>query len=125
MLNKLIDPVWPYLPNRKDQKDDVNKEQIQKALMSVPNDPLKYDFYYHIPETDDEGRVPRILVEIKSDEADEHGSKPREKKTKWKDNRQFNKKSVSCLQRIIESDNKVHNMITDELSMKRAISKQG
>ncbi|XP_028403823.1 uncharacterized protein LOC114526426 [Dendronephthya gigantea] len=108
ILNKLIDPIWPYLPNRKEQKNDDYQEQIQRALISVPNNPLKYDFYYHILETDEEGRVPRILVKVKSDEADERGSEASNllEKVKWKDNRRFNKKSVSCLQRLSESDNK-------------------
>lgn len=79
VLNKLMDPHWPYLPKREEREDD-NMDKIRQALESVPNDPLSYDFYYHILETDENGRVP--------------------------DNKVFNQKSVSCLRRIADSDNK-------------------
>jgi hypothetical protein len=75
-----MDPHWPYLPKREEREDD-NMDKIRQALESVPNDPLSYDFYYHILETDENGRVP--------------------------DNKVFNQKSVSCLRRIADSDNKV------------------
>ncbi|XP_028403084.1 transient receptor potential cation channel subfamily V member 5-like [Dendronephthya gigantea] len=77
VLNKLIDPVWPYLPNREDREESGNRNDITKALESVPNDPLDYDFYYHILETDDNGNVPD-------------------------DDSNFNKESVSCLRHIAD-----------------------
>ena len=64
-----------------------NRERIERAWSSVPDDPLNYDFVYHVLETDDQGRQPKI---------DEHTV-----------NDMFDRKSVSCLRRIAESEDKV------------------
>lgn len=99
VLDKLINPRWPYLPQSKE--DDENQDEIQRALSSIPDDPMNYDFFYHILEADDSGRQPRIEV---ATEVDEHG-KPIN--TQSIPNPKFNHKSLSCLRRIAESGNKV------------------
>ena len=99
MLNKLINPHWPYVPDRPDGTAD--KEEIDKALESVPDDPMKYDFKYHILEADENGRRPKIKVKDKSDPM----------KTKWTKNTKFNHQSMSCLQLIADSKNKVYECL--------------
>ena len=86
VLDCLVNPLWPYLP---DVTQDVggNSERIERAWSSVPDDPLNYDFAYHVLEADDHGRQPKI---------DEYTL-----------NEMFNRKSVSCLRRIAESEDKV------------------
>ena len=64
-------------------------DRIERAWSSVPDDPLNYEFFYHVLEADDQGRRPKI---------DEHTV-----------NEMFNPKSVSCLWRIAESGDKVPN----------------
>lgn len=99
VLDKLINPRWPYLPQSKE--DDENQDEIQRALSSIPDDPMNYDFFYHVLEADDSGRQPKIEV---ATEVDEHG-KPIN--TQSIPNPKFNHKSLSCLRRIAESGNKV------------------
>ena len=84
VLDKLINPRWPYLPDRRD--DNESKDDIERALENVPDDPMNYDFFYHILEADENGRQPKI----------ERVANPN-----------FNPKSVSCLRRIADSENKV------------------
>ena len=98
-MDKLINPHWPYLPQSKE--DDENQDEIERALSSVPDDPMNYDFFYHILEADDSGRQPKIEV---ATEVDEHGTAI---KTQTLPNPKFNHKSLSCLRRIAESGNKV------------------
>ena len=98
-MDKHINPRWPYLPERKD--DEENDNEIERALSSVPDDPMNYDFFYHILEADDKGRQPKIEV---ATEIDEHGTPV---KTEMVPNPKFNQKSLSCLRRIAESGNKV------------------
>lgn len=98
-MDKLINPHWPYLPQTKD--DDENQDEIERALSSVPDDPMNYDFFYHVLEADDSGRQPQVEV---ATEVDEHGTPI---KTQTLPNPKFNHKSLSCLRRIAESGNKV------------------
>ena len=99
ILDKHINPRWPYLPERKD--DDENDDEIERSLSSVPDDPMNYDFFYHILEADENGRQPKIQVAI---EVDEHGTPIN---TETVPNPKFNHKSQSCLRRIAESGNRV------------------
>lgn len=99
VLDKLINPHWPYLPQSKE--DDENQDEIERALSSVPDDPMNYDFFYHVLEADDNGRQPKIEV---ATEVDEHDTPI---KTQTLPNPKFNHKSLSCLRRIAESGNKV------------------
>ncbi|XP_028394669.1 transient receptor potential cation channel subfamily A member 1-like isoform X2 [Dendronephthya gigantea] len=82
VLDSLVNPHWPYLPER---KDDDNSEEIERAWSSVPDDPLDYHFYYNVLDCDDEGRIPKI-----------NDAK----------NNEFDVKSKSCLRRLTESKNK-------------------
>lgn len=99
VLDKHISPRWPYLPDRKE--DDENDDEIERAISSVPDDPINYDFFYHILEADDQGRQPKIEV---ATEVDEHGNALKIERIP---NPKFNSKSQSCLRRIAESGNKV------------------
>lgn len=99
VLDKLINPHWPYLPQSKE--DDENLDEIERSLSSVPDDPMNYDFFYHILEADDNGRQPKLEV---ATEVDEHGTPI---KTHTVPNEKFNHNSLSCLRRIAESGNKV------------------
>ena len=85
MLDKLINPHWPYLPSnvKGDNKEENDKyeEGIQSALDNIPVDPMNYDFNYHILETDENGRTPKFS--------------------------NFNRQSMSCLRRIADSGDKV------------------
>ena len=99
VLDKLINPHWPYLPQSRE--DDENQDEIECVLSSVPDDPMNYDFFYHILEADNNGRQPKIEVAI---EVDEHGTPI---KTQTRPNPKFNHMSRSCLRRIAESGNKV------------------
>ena len=86
MLDRLVNPHWPYLPEKTRELGETS-DRIELAWSSVPDDPLNYDFVYHVLETDDQGRLPKI---------DENTI-----------NEMFNPKSVSCLRRIAEGEDKV------------------
>jgi hypothetical protein len=105
----LINPRWPYLPDRPDE--DESNEDIQKALDNVPDDPMNYDFFFHILEADENGREPKIKVvkESQNEEAKDKqpGSSSEPTDTEEIPNPKFNRKSVSCLRRIADSENKV------------------
>ena len=83
MLDKLIHPRWSHLP---DNDENQNKNDIQSALENGPDDPMSYDFRYDILEADQNGRLP----------VNKDGP-----------NTQFDEKSISCLRRIADSENKV------------------
>lgn len=85
VLDRLVNPHWPYLPEKSRELGD-DSDRIERAWSSVPDDPMNYDFFYHILDADEEGRQPKI---------DEQTL-----------NELFNKKSMSCLRRIAESDDK-------------------
>ncbi len=103
MLNKLINPRWPYLSDSQD--GDLHNDDIQRALESLPDDPMNYDFHYHILEADENGRCPQIEV------ATEFDSKNDPISFGWITNENFNENSVSCLRRIADSENKVSKFI--------------
>lgn len=97
----MINPRWPYLPER--QHEDESSEEIQRALESVPDDPMNYDFHYHILEADENGRQPKIEVATEFDQHQVPISYG------WRMNPLFNRKSVSCLRLIADSKNKVND----------------
>ena len=99
VLDKLIKPNWPYLPQCKE--DDENQDEVERALSGVPDDPMNYDFFYHVLEADENGRLPKIEV---ATEVDENGTPI---KIQTLPNPKFNHKSISCLRLIAESGNKV------------------
>lgn len=61
-------------------------DRLERARSSVPDDPLNYDFFYHVLEADDQGRQPKTGRTV---------------------NKMFNPESVSCLRLIAESGDKV------------------
>ncbi|XP_067038362.1 transient receptor potential cation channel subfamily V member 1-like [Acropora muricata] len=77
VLDRLVSPHWPYLPEK--------YEELQLGEICVPDDPLNYYFWYHLLESDEQGRQPRI---------DE------------RENKMFKAKSTSCLRHIAESGDK-------------------
>ncbi|XP_074610946.1 transient receptor potential cation channel subfamily V member 4-like isoform X2 [Acropora palmata] len=85
VLDRLVNPHWPYLPEKTRELSETS-DRIDLAWSSVPDDPLNYDFLYHLLEVDEQGRQPKI---------DEHTP-----------NEMFNRNSVSCLRRIAESKDK-------------------
>ncbi|KAL9951799.1 hypothetical protein ACROYT_G044528 [Oculina patagonica] len=85
VLDRLVNPHWPYLPEKTKELGE-NSDRIERAWSSVPDDPMNYDFFYHILEADEQGREPKI-----------------DDKTI---NEMFNPKSMSCLRCIAESDDK-------------------
>ena len=85
VLDRLVNPHWPYLPEKMRELDE-NSERIERAWSSVPDDPINYDFLYHLLDADEQGRQPKINEQI---------------------NESFNQKSMSCLRRISQSDDKV------------------
>ena len=96
MLDRLVKPYWPYLPEKFEEL-----QLDERAGSGVPDDPLNYYFWYHLLEADDQGRQPNI---------DEQ-----------KGNKMFNLKSVSCLRQIAESGDKVEYI--DKVEQKKTISK--
>jgi hypothetical protein len=86
VLDCLINPHWPYLPEGNKETTNEDNEHIERAWTSVPDDPLNYDFFYHVLDGDNEGREPKI-----------NGEK----------NKEFDAKSKSCLRHLTESNNKV------------------
>ena len=86
VLDRLVNPHWPYLPEKTKELGE-NSDRIERAWSSVPDDPMNYDFFYHVLDADDQGREPKI-----------------DEKTL---NELFNPKSMSCLRCIAESDDKV------------------
>lgn len=78
VLNSLVNPRWPDL-----EKGD---DRIERAWSSLPDDPLHYDFFYHLLEGDNKGMEPKI---------------------KGVKNEAFNVKSKSCLRHLTKSNNKV------------------
>lgn len=63
-------------------------DRIERARSNVPEDPLNYDFLYHVLEADENGQQP-FRNENTLDSM-------------------FRLKSVSCLRRIAESEDKVY-----------------
>ena len=103
ILDKHINPRWPYLPEMRE--DEENDSELERVFSSVPDDPMHYDFFYHILEADDKGRKPQIEV------ATEVGEHEAFLNTGMIANPKFNDKSLSCLRRLAESGHKVCDYI--------------
>lgn len=88
VLDSLVNPHWPYLPEKFEelQLGDMC-DRIERTRRNVPDDPKNYDFFYHLLDSDDQGRQPKVDEDTR--------------------NETFNGKSMSCLQRIAESEDKV------------------
>ena len=62
LLDRMVIPHWPHLPQRKDIYDtDEEEEGIEGAWSTITDDPLSYHFYYHILDGDKGGRPPKII----------------------------------------------------------------
>ena len=86
VLDRLINPHWPFLPEKKTRyANEQEEEGVERAWSSVPDDPRKYHFYYHILDADEQGRMAKI-GKVKNDD--------------------FDSQSWSCLHHIAESKNK-------------------
>ena len=92
VLDRLIEPLWPYLPDKTVVLGE-NCDRLERVCSSILEDPLIYNFWYHLLEADDQGRQPKL---------DENTV-----------NEMFNTKSVSCLRRIAESEDKVEFKLSD------------
>ena len=87
VLDCLINPQWPYLPEKKERYDNkIEEEGVERAWSTVPDDPLNYQFRYHLLEADEHGQLPIL-----------NGEK----------NPEFKHASKSALHYIAESNNKV------------------
>ncbi|XP_068676223.1 transient receptor potential cation channel subfamily V member 2-like isoform X2 [Montipora foliosa] len=85
VLDRLVNPHWPYLPKESRELGQTSN-RMERTWNSVPDDPLNYDFFYHVLEADEQGRQPKVHAKTL--------------------NKMFNSKSVSCLRHIAESEDK-------------------
>ena len=93
LLDQMVIPHWPYLPQRKDTYDtDEEEEGIEGAWSTITDDPLSYHFYYHILDGDEGGRPPKIIESVED---------------KQIDNKYFSLKDKSCLHLIAKSKHMV------------------
>ncbi|KXJ18103.1 Transient receptor potential cation channel subfamily V member 4 [Exaiptasia diaphana] len=61
VLDRLISPHWPYLPQKKERESFKGEERsIEKAWSSVPDNPMNYHFVYHLLDCDESGNLPKI-----------------------------------------------------------------
>ena len=94
VLDQMLNPHCPYLPKRKDHYvSQEEKEGIEGVWKTIPDDPLNYQFYYAILDSDEGGRPPKVLLTGQDQESEN-------KYFKWGDK--------SCLNMIAKSNNKVH-----------------
>ena len=94
VLDQMLNPHWPYLPKRKDHYvSQEEKEGIEGVWKSIPDDPLNYQFYYAILDSDEGGQPPKVLLTGQDQESE---------------NKYFNWGDKSCLNMIAKSNNKVH-----------------
>lgn len=94
VLDQMLNPHWPYLPKRKDHYvSQEEKEGIEGVWKTIPDDPLTYQFYYAILDSDEDGRPPKVLLTGQDQESE---------------NKYFNWGDKSCLNMIAKSNNKVH-----------------
>ena len=97
VLDQMVNPHWPYLPQRKESYDtDEEEEGIEGAWNTITDDPLDYHFYYHILDGDEGGRPPKL--------------------DKQTDNKYFNSRDKSCLHIIAKSNNTVRLKFTFSLA---------
>ena len=88
MLDRLIKPHWPYMPETcKELHLGEISDRVERELSSVADEPLNYYFWYHLLDADEKGKQPKIGLRTVN---------------KW-----FNLKSVSSLRHIAESGDKV------------------
>ncbi|XP_058957049.2 transient receptor potential cation channel subfamily A member 1-like [Pocillopora verrucosa] len=92
VLDQMVNPHWPHLPKRKETySNEEEREGVEGAWNSITDDPLDYQFYYHILDGDEGGRPPKIETSAEKKE---------------RDNPHFNWRNKSCLEVIAKSKNK-------------------
>jgi len=92
ILDQMVNPQWPNLPKRKDNYDNrEEREGIEGAWSTIPDDPFNYRLYYHILDGDEAGRPPKVMAS---------------EGNKLTDNEYFNWHDKSCLHYIAKSNNK-------------------
>ena len=95
VLDQMVNPHWPHLPKRKETyRNEEEREGVEGAWNSITDDPLDYQFYYHILDGDEGGRPPKIETSAEKKE---------------RDNPHFNWRNKSCLEVIAKSKNKVRS----------------
>lgn len=95
VLDQMVNPHWPHLPKRKETySNEEEREGVEGAWNSITDDPLDYQFYYHILDGDEGGRPPKIETSAEKKE---------------RDNPHFNWRNKSCLEVIAKSKNKVRS----------------
>ncbi|XP_022805204.1 uncharacterized protein LOC111342397 [Stylophora pistillata] len=88
----MVNPHWPYLPKRQENYEtEEEREAIEGVWNTISEDPLNYQFFYHILDGDEGGRPPKIVAL--------DGYKEME-------NTFFNQKDKLCLHAIARSNNK-------------------
>ncbi|XP_022806761.1 uncharacterized protein LOC111343835 [Stylophora pistillata] len=91
VLDQMVNPHWPYLPNRKERyRSEEEKKAIEGAWSTITENPLNYHFFYHILDADERGRPPTLMSSGGQQTDNDH----------------FNWRSKSCLQVIAKSYNK-------------------
>ena len=93
ILDQMVNPHWPHLPKRKNKYDNPEEEEaIEGVWSTIPEDPFKCHFFYHILDGDKAGRPPKVMSSDGN---------------KLTDNKYFDWHDKSCLHLIAKSNNKV------------------
>ena len=59
VLDRLVSPHWPYMPEKFEELHlGQASGRFKRASSSVPDDPLNYYFWYHLLEADEHGIQP-------------------------------------------------------------------
>ncbi|XP_022806758.1 uncharacterized protein LOC111343832 [Stylophora pistillata] len=91
VLDQMVIPHWPHLPKRKERyESEEEKEAIEGAWSTITENPLNYQFCYHVLDADEGGRPPKINMSA--------GEQPAY-------NEYFNWRDKSCLHVIAKSYN--------------------
>ncbi|PFX15198.1 hypothetical protein AWC38_SpisGene20587 [Stylophora pistillata] len=93
VLDQMVIPHWPHLPKRKERyESEEEKEAIEGVWSTMTENPLNYQFCYHVLDADEGGRPPNINLSAGEQQAD---------------NEYFNWRDKSCLHVIGKSYNMV------------------
>ncbi|XP_022810215.1 uncharacterized protein LOC111347217 [Stylophora pistillata] len=91
VLDQMVIPHWPHLPKRKERyESEEEKEAIEGVWCTMTENPLNYQFCYHVLDADEGGRPPKINMSAEEQQAY---------------NEYFNWRDKSCLHVIAKSYN--------------------
>ena len=97
VLDQMMNPHWPHLPTRKEIYNNKEEEDaIEGVWRTITDDPVDYHFYYHVLDSDEAGRPPKLMV--LEDQQIINGF--------------FNLRDKSCLHVIAKCNNKVKSGIS-------------